>query len=157
MIFYDHLANKVITSITGYSFLPSYNNLCELKPDKNKNMSLLLVACQKKGKNKLQKNGVLLVTVSLESRFDYSDDFIETDSFEVSCFCQILLVENNNSIYDDITKKESISITETNYVLIGGFDDNKREGCIKLYKFLPDKRYRDSFLLKFIQDGHMDI
>jgi len=156
MIFYDHFDNRVITDITGYSFLPSYNNLLELKPYANRKMSLLLVACQKKEKNKLPKNGVLLVTVNLESKFDYSHDFIGTDSFEVSCFCQILLVDNNNSIYDDITKKDGINITETNYILIGGFDEDKREGCIKLYKVLPDKKYKDSFLLKYKQDIDID-
>ena len=63
---------------------------------------------------------------------------METESFEVSCFCQLLLVENNNSIDNDITNEKNIIIKKTEYILVGGFDSEKRTGCIKLYKIKKD-------------------
>ena len=141
MIFYDYKLYKIAYQIEGYSFIASYNNICEIEQTINLNIKLLLVACKKKDNNsKISEiNGILLININLEYGLKYLYDFINTESFEVSCFCQLLIVENNNSIYDDITYKKNIIIKQTEYILIGGFDSQKRIGCIKLYKIKEDK------------------
>ena len=65
--------------------------------------------------------------------------FYDTEDFEPHCFCQILIVENNNPITDDICKEDNIVIKETEFFFVGGFDPMKRMGCIKLYKIKYDK------------------
>ena len=76
--------------------------------------------------------------------------FYETGPFEVDCFCPISLVENTNSISEEITKKENIEIKKTDFFFVGGFDDDKREGIIKLYKL---NYYNNNKIdIEFIQD-----
>ena len=144
MIFYDHNQNKISYIIKDYSFFASYNNMIEVNDEINSNIKFLLVACKKKENNKISEiNGFLLVKINIkvnkkEYELDYLYAFMETESFEVSCFCQLLLVENNNSIYNDITNEKNIIIKKTEYILVGGFDSEKRTGCIKLYKIKKD-------------------
>ena len=67
------------------------------------------------------------------SSFDKSADeilsnFYVTENFEVYCFCEIILKEENNS-----TKNNS------KYFFVGGFDEDLRQGIIKLYKAYFDE------------------
>lgn len=146
MIFYDYEKNKISYRINQFSFVASYNNLIEVNQSINSHIKYLLVSCKKKNNNnnKISEiNGILLIKINIkiikkEYELKYNYDFVETESFEVSCFCQLLLVENNNSIYDDITYEKNIIIKQTEYILLGGFDSERRIGCIKLYKFKKD-------------------
>ena len=145
MIFYDYEHKKISYQISQFSFVASYNNLIEVNQTINSHIKFLLVACKKKVyNNKISEiNGILLIKINIkvikkEHELKYNYDFVETESFEVSCFCQLLLVENNNSIYDDITYEKNIIIKQTEYILIGGFDSERRIGCIKLYKIKKD-------------------
>ena len=149
MIFYNYSKNEIIGKIDGYSFVPSYNNLCEINQTIILNQKLLLAACTKKEKDE-NKNGILVINLKLNGKVDYNIYFHETKNFEVSCFCQILNVSNNNSIYDNISNKNLINITDTKYILIGGFDKDKREGCIKLFKI--ESNFMEKFEIKFMQD-----
>ena len=153
IIFYDYGRLKILGKIGGYSFVTSYNNMCEVKQNINLNIKLLLVAC--KYSNRVSENGILLIYINLkyeDYKFIDSQGFEKTETFEVLCFCQILLVDNNNSIYGDITYQKDIIITETEYILVGGFDNEKREGCIKLYKIEPDTKEINVPKLKYLQD-----
>ena len=153
IIFYDYKQKKILDKKGGYSFVASYNNICEVKQNINSDIKLLLVACKKS--NRISQNGILLIYINLKNK-DYiliaPPAFEKTESFEVLCFCQILSVDNNNSIYDDITNTNNIIISETEYILVGGFDNEKREGLIKLYKIEPDITNKNILKLKYLQD-----
>ena len=164
MIFFDYEQKKISYQINHYSFVASYNNLIEVNQTINSHIKLLLVACKKKdNNNKISEiNGILLIKINIkvikkEYELKYNYDFVETESFEVSCFCQLLLVDNNNSIYDDITYEKNIIIKQTEYFLIGGFDSEKRIGCIKLYKIkkeILNEENKDNLKnkLEYLQD-----
>ena len=151
MIFYNYYQNRIIGEINGYSFVTSYNNLCEINQKLIPNQKVLLGACSKKEKGVI-KFGILVINLQYYKTFKYSYYFEETKNFEVSCFCQILNVDNNNSIYDDITNKKMIDIKYTEYVFICGYENNKREGLIKLYSITIDKDKENFIKIKFIQD-----
>ena len=70
-----------------------------------------------------QKNGILLVNVQKENK-QKIELFYDTKNFEVYCFCQVLLHDNmNNKI-------------ESDFLLVGGFNVERREGRINLFKIL---------------------
>jgi len=70
-----------------------------------------------------QKNGILLVNVQKENK-QKIELLYDTKNFEVYCFCQVLLHDNmNNKI-------------ESDFLLVGGFNVERREGRIKLFKIL---------------------
>ena len=151
LIFYDCNKNKILGKISGYNFIPSYNSLKEIKQTIKIDEKMILCACYKKEKNK-KINGILILNINLnKNKIEYKNIFYKTNNFEVYCFCQILIVDNNNPINDDITKTENINIIETIYILIGGYDTDKREGCIKLFK-VYFKIGEGVMELKFVQD-----
>ena len=62
--------------------------------------------------------------------------YVDTDSFEVNCFCKINIEDNYKTI-------------KTNYFFVGGFDTEKKEGIIKLSKLI----YIDNeFNIKILED-----
>ena len=80
------------------------------------------------------------------------NEFYDTDNFEVYCFCPILNVEysRNLKIIDEEFKKE-IEITDTNYFFAGGFDSDKREGIIKLFKIIFGEKIWNT-KIEYVQD-----
>ena len=150
LILYNKITNGIILEISGHSFRISSNCLSLLETEKDgKKMKILLCACKKYSKE--QKNGILLVDLSKFSESKKVNElFYETGPFEVDCFCPISLVENTNSISEEITKKENIEIKKTDFFFVGGFDDDKREGIIKLYKLNYNNNKIDN--IEFIQD-----
>ena len=149
LILYNKFTNGVKKEINGHSFRISSNALSLIENEKDdKKYKLLLCACKKYSKE--QKNGILLVNLS---KFDESgkinEIFYETGPFEVDCFCPISNVENTNSKSEEITKKENITINKTDFFFVGGFDEEKREGMIKLYKINYNNNKID---IEFIQD-----
>ena len=154
MILYNYTLKKSTTIVEGYSFYPSYNNVCEISQLIQIEKKLILAVCQKKENDGQYKNGILAVNLKINGKIRFSTDFYPTNNFEPYCFCQILKVENNNSIYRDIANVNNIIIKETEYVLVGGFDRDKREGCIKLYKIgINDD---DHLIIKYIQDIYIE-
>jgi hypothetical protein len=155
MIFFNYSKKEIEGKIDGYSFVSSYHNLCEINQTILFNKKLLLAACSKKEEDE-NKNGILVVNLELNEKLKYSTSFKETKNFEVYCFCQILNVDNSNPIYGDITNKVNIIIEDTEYFLVGGFSNDKGEGCIKLYKIQLDSS-KQNLEIKFIQDIYVEI
>ena len=151
MIFYNCTKNVILGEIDKYSFVSSYNNMCEINQVIKVERKILLAACGGDEKGE-KKNGILVINLDLDSKLEYKLDFIDTQNFEVYCFCQILEVKNENSIYEDITNTSSITIKETDFVFIGGFDKDKREGSIKLYKIRQSLKIPDFVEIQYIQD-----
>jgi WD40 repeat protein len=125
-----------------YSCVYSPNGLTiisvvDKKKDDNKeiNKEILLCACKRYLNN--QKNGILLV--NCQEKEDFKHYFFNTDNFEVYCFCQISIIEKK-SVLD--TKQDNNSRIDTDYFLVGGYQEKLYKGIIKLYKV----NYADNFL-----------
>lgn len=143
LIIYNAKTNAIVKSIEEYSFIVSSNGLCPIDIKSNQNNKMLLCACKKYTPQ--QKNGILLIQLEFNNKNNIQEVFYDTENFQVNCFCQICDVVNENAIGDDITQKENIKINKTNFVLVGGYDEGKGEGVIKLYEIKGNK-------LIFLQD-----
>ena len=115
------------------------------------NYKILICACKKYAKD--QKNGILLVNPQLGDNKNIENPFYEIENFEVYCFCPILIVENKNSNFENIDEeyRKNITIKDTDYFFVGGFDLDKREGLIKLYKIVYGSKAWET-KIEFIQD-----
>ena len=108
-----------------------------MKIEKGKK-EILLCACKKYLSS--QKNGILIIDPEIKEREDINFNFYDTEEFEVNCFCPINIKENNNIII-------------TNYILVGGYDDEKKIGMIKLYRIKSKDNLSEAiFNLEFLQD-----
>ena len=132
--------------VNNYSFTLSENNCALMKIPKDKNCKLLLFACKKYRKD--DRNGILLLKLKIyyDNRKEFKK-FYDTKNFEVYCFCPILKIDNK-TILGRYDKTQAI---ETEYFFVGGFDLDKREGLIKLYKVIYDDEI-EKIEIKFIQD-----
>ena len=139
LLIYDFNNDEIIKQISDYSFKISYNGLYLINMNKiksiNINKQLLFCSCSSRENKKI---GFLIINIDLDKK-EFIESFYDTEDFEPHCFCQILIVENNNPITDDICKEDNIVIKETEFFFVGGFDPMKRMGCIKLYKIKYDK------------------
>ena len=155
LIFYNIMTRKTIKAINDYSFILTSNGLCLISNEKDSlNNKILLCGCKKY--NPEDKNGILLVNLTLEKKEKFFYVFYDTESFEVFCFCQIFKVQNENYIDEDITFEENIKKEKTDYILVGGYDNEKMEGMIKLYRIMYNKKNdNDEIKLNFIQDVSM--
>ena len=151
IVFYEWDINKIFQEIEGYSFVLSINGLCLINSDKiDANKKLLLCACKKYNNEK--KNGILVIYVDLDKKYStFEHYFYETGNFEVFCFCQISNVYNDNPINGDIFKKENIKVVKTDYFLVGGFHDDRREGMLKLFKVSHNIKFSDT-KIQYLQD-----
>ena len=129
----------------GYSFIISPNGL-ELMPKLKyvNDYKILLCACKKYTKE--QKNGILLVNTIMNEK-DVENPFYDTDNFEVFCFCPLLVEEDGNKIEDE----GGGNLIDTNYFLVGGFDNDLREGKIRLYKINYGKKAYNT-TIEYVQD-----
>ena len=137
LIIYNARSKAIVKSIEEYSFIVSSNGLCLIDININQNNKILLCACRKYDPQ--QKNGILLINLESNNNNKFEEYFYDTEYFQVNCFCQICNIENENAIGDDIAEKENISISKTNFVLVGGYDERKKEGVIKLYEITENK------------------
>ena len=114
-------------------------------PNKN-NDKLLLFTCKKYRKG--DKNGILLLKLQLyiDSKKKF-EKFYDTKNYEVYCFCPILEIKNEYSL----KKNDKSQANETGYFFVGGFDINKNEGVIKLYKVIYDNEI-EKIEIEYIQD-----
>ena len=88
-------------------------------------MIIYLICAVKKYKSG-QKNGILVIDMDSTREGKIKYNFFTTGNFEPYCFCQIF---------------------ESKYIMVGGYDLNKRIGVIRLYKI--NKNFNE---FKYIQD-----
>ena len=139
LLFYNNNSKKILNTIKGYSFTKSQNNLSLI------NEKILLCACTKYIEN--QDNGILLIKISNES---LQKKFFGTENFEVNCFCPIVIYNNNNIFFD-----ETKNAKYTNYFLVGGYNNDRKEGLIKIYKINYNDNF-DNLDIEFIKDFKID-
>ena len=127
LIIYNLESEEIIYEIGGKSFSICMNSLLFTKE------KLLVCACKKY--LSYQRNEILLINIKDED-IENSDEFnLDTNDFSPNCFCNINYIYNNNSY-------------QTNYIFVGGYNTNKREGEIQLYKI---KYNNDKYILEFMQ------
>ena len=110
------------------------------------NNKILLCACKKYFDD--QKNGIYLSNLQLDDKQGINNPFYDTGNFEVFCFCPILIINPNNNILEKGKKKE---IIDTEYFFVGGFNIDKKEGEIKLFKVIYSEKARNN-KIEFVQD-----
>ena len=161
IIFYNYYGKKTVKTVENYSFSISQNNLAlmpieikgiirttEINDDTNK---ILLCACKKYKDD--QKNGILLLKLDLKNNLKVlSQNFYETENFEVYCFCPIFIFNDIN-----ILNKENNKIFETEYFLVGGFNSYKNQGLIKLYKVNYNKDNFEKTEIEYIKNIEEDF
>ena len=147
LIFYNTDIKKISREIEGYSFTSGINGLALMPREETKvKNKILLCACTKYLND--QKNGIYLANPQLEDNKLVNYPFYDTGNFEVFCFCPILNLNLDNNILGTGRK---IKIEDTIYFLVGGFNVNKKEGEIKLFKVIySEKAY--NIKIEFVQD-----
>ena len=144
LIIYDNISNDILYELEGHSFSLSKNSLLLIKNNKSLNKDKILI-CACKKYSSYQKNGILLVNITgNEDKQKIFDEFYETDNFEPYCFSQILLVNKSN-------EKKLNKFYDTNYFFVGGFDQEKGVGAIKLYKIIFEDQSHNTNI-NYIQD-----
>ena len=149
LIFYNsekrNKNNPISRSIPGYSFTLTTNGLALMPKEnfENKNQ-ILICACTKYLLG--QRNGILLVNPKIENKkyIHINNPFYDTGEFGVYCICPIFkaLGENNTR--------------ETDFFLVGGFDNEKYEGKIRLYKLINSNNVFDT-KIEYLQDIEFEI
>ena len=144
-IIYD-IGNTTIKEkeIGNYSFTNSANSLCLMRLGELED-NILLCGC-KKG-NEYQKNGFLIMDMKRDT--EDKIEFFDTENFEVYCFCPIFCINENKNKNNKNSKKE---ILYTDYFLVGGFSNDKREGMIKLFKIINNEDTNYITKVEFKQD-----
>ena len=138
--FYNPNTKEIIKEIEGYYINNTINDfgLGILTPSKNdikdNNNKILLCAC----KNNEAKNGILLINIDNIEKYKGDNDekiikFIETGTFEAYTFCQLKMKND----------------TQTDYFLIGGYNEEIEKGEVKLYKNISDKN-KNELEIKFV-------
>lgn len=149
--FYNCLSKIIInTEIKGHSLLYSTNGL-SLIPRKEINSKNIYLLCACKKYNKNQKNGILLVSLNHNyNKLKMSKKFFNTKNFEIFCFCPILIKDRTAVL------KNQYIMEDTNYFLVGGFQKDKCQGMIKLYKIVKyGEEYYDA-KIEYIQDINLE-
>jgi hypothetical protein len=159
-IFYNTNTKKTTNGMEGYSPIISSSGLSLIEREslivnakKNKKKEknrILLCAC--KSYLKEQNNGILIINANLGENLKIEEPFYDTGKFEVNCFCPISIITNKNKDYNNIDDeyKKNIQIEDTDFFFVGGFDLEKREGIIKLYKVNFGERTVNNFGEKII-------
>ena len=153
--------------IVGCSFIISSNGLAVLIPETNNNNNgnnsndnnnnnnniwderYLICACKKYSDK--QQNGILFINASND---EFKSNFIDTGDFEVYCFCQIMERPlNATTTINNLDEPTVIDdpVVPTDFFLVGGFDQMRGEGLIKLYKLIDDENIKQK-KIKFLQD-----
>ena len=150
IIFYNNNSKKIFKVLKEYSFTKSLNNLTLISTNKKDNNKLLLCACTKYNKNQI--NGILLIKIQFDGEEEkFLKFFKETGNFEVHCFCQIFYFKNDNYLLDAKKKNKHI---HSEYFLVGGYDNEKKEGLIKLYKINYNEENFDKIKIEEIEIGN---
>ena len=149
--FYSNTINKVIQKkIIGkhYSFIYTMNGLTVIPSEEIESENkILLCACKKY--LKCQKNGILFINIKFIVNnihgININSHFYETGNYEVYCFCPLFKIKEKKIINNEIIKEK------TDFFLVGGFDQNKKLGIIKLYKIIYESKFFNN-RIEYIQD-----
>ena len=156
--FYNPNAKKIVFEVTNkdekchdISFILSANGLSLIQSENDELDKIFLVANKKYYES--QKNGILMIISKFEGNYNIRKEFEPTGNFEVYCFCPIFKIDKNKRknipiLSEEIHKIEGI---KTNYFFVGGFDQDSRQGLIKLYKANFNAK-DDETPIEFIQD-----
>ena len=120
LLIYNIYPNSIVGEIIGYSFNHHSNGLAVISNKKNKN-KILLCSCKKN-----DKNGILYIYIEKDNP-KFIEHFIDTNNFEVYCFSKLYIKVNKLFNYNN-------EENATDYILVGGFNQNKNQGSIKVYK-----------------------
>lgn len=121
---------------------------------KKENKIFLICACNKKIQN--QKNGVLIIDLDFLCYKTKDDEekciiFSEAD-FSVRSICHIL--NSHKSLIGQEISNNYINFNNCKYeeyIFVGGQDNEKRSGIIKLYRFKFDEE-PEKYELEYLQD-----
>ena len=154
LIFFNSKTKKITEGNNKYSFTVNEHNMSLINiGKKNSNNKILLCACKKYLQN--QKNGILLVNPQLGENKDIINPFYDTGYFEVNCFCPIFNVinKNENDFEECIDEdyKKNIDVYDTNFFFVGGYDQLKRKGGIKLYQIISGGKTANTKII-FLQN-----
>ena len=140
LIFYNVKSkNKNKIEIENYSFNMNEHNMSLINyGKKDSNEKILICACKKYFPS--QKNGILLINPNLGENEKIKEPFYDTHDYEVYCFCPI---------FNKIDKNEYVE--DTVFFFVGGFDNKKQQGIIKLYRIIPGEKTVDT-KIKFLQN-----
>jgi hypothetical protein len=135
--FYDRINKEIYKEFPG-SFTLSCNGITLIESENKNNKKILLSACKKY--KKYQKNGIL-ICISSFNKFDDKifSKFHDTENFEVYCFCQILL------------NKDPKNWNKSDYFFVSGFNNDTRQGLIKLYKAYFNEKEEEN-KIEFVVD-----
>ena len=154
LVIYD-LSNNNIIYRKKASYITTTNGLSVLSPategdsTNEKREKYLICACKKYEED--QENGIMVIRIKDNKIIDEDSIFIPTKDFEVYCFCQIFdkimnkELEINQLKYNCPSNQELCKYTD--FFLVGGYDNIRREGLIKLYKLNKEGKG-----IKFLQD-----
>ena len=132
--------------IFGYSYFYGTNGLSLMNI---KGKLILLCACKKYFPE--QKNGIVIIDLSTTNK-DILEEYFDTDNFEVNCFKPILDVKNKS-----MDKNGEINeFVGTEYFFVGGFDEEKGEAVIQLYKAYYDNE-ENKISIEYLQDIEFDF
>jgi hypothetical protein len=169
---------KKWSEINNYSFTVSTNGLT-LMTHIETGVNVLLCGCKQYKNN--QRNGILLVELvycydpnkkqflhdavagqnipPFEERdtISYNEEFFDTNDFEVYCFCPISIIDKNpKSSIDNNIEENNVRLSPTNYFFVGGFEKDRAEGIIKLFKLKKKSEKKENIKnnleIEFIQD-----
>ena len=128
---------KIEKTINGFSHIYDSNGLAVMYIG---NKTILISGCKKYFPN--QNNGILIIDNPIEKIDKIKEIFVHTESFEVNCICPLFDIKNNNINSDNINEAymDNIQKKATNFFLAGGFDSEKGEGIIQLYKVSNDNK-----------------
>jgi FkbM family methyltransferase len=147
LIFFDLFFGKLY-ELEGYSFSINKNSLLLVKNNKTIDDKILICACTKYMES--QENGLLFVNTKINDSKELYDSFIKTGNFQPYCLAQIYLVDTSIIKDNDQNEKERKKYS-TDYFFVGGFDQERAKGAIKLYKIYFD--YNPAKItIKFVHD-----
>ena len=129
--------------IFGYSYFYGTTGLSLMNI---KGRKILLCACKKYFPE--QKNGIVIIDLSTPNTENISEQYFDTDNFEVNCFRPILDVKNKSM---DKYGEESSEYADTGFFFAGGFDQEKGEAIMQLYKAYYDNE-EQHISIEYLQD-----
>ncbi len=154
--FYNPNAKKISLEVSskdcpGMSFILSPNGLLLIESENEELNKIFLTANKKYYEG--QKNGILMVISKFDSSNKINIKFEDTGNFEVYCFCPIFKIDKDKNKNEPILSEEihKIDGIKTNYFFVGGFDQDSRQGLIKLYKANFNENVEET-TIEFIQD-----
>ena len=146
LLFFNSKSKKVSNEIKNYSFNFTVHGLSLIESGKKDSPNkIMLCACKKYFSD--QKNGIFLVNPEINDKVQIDEPFYDTGNFEVYCFCPISIKK-----YSKIDENKKVeSTTNNDYFFVGGFDIEKKEGKIRLYRVIFSEN-KNKTKIEYLQD-----